>query len=99
MEETKTIVADNIETQIVTYRDSIIENFEKHNILPEWHNYNAVSKFKSVRRAIRRGHVDLFTGIVYPSRPYNNRKSSKGRKMNDTKKQIYGQLKARAKAH
>jgi hypothetical protein len=35
--------------------------------------YNGVGKFKSIRRAIRRGNVSI-TGEIYPRRPFNNRK-------------------------
>lgn len=76
----------------------IVEGFGRDRILPMWRNYSIVNKFKSVRRAIRRGHVDLFTGCIYPSRPFNNKKPTKGRETNELKKQIYGQLKSRAAA-
>lgn len=55
-------------------------------------NYNGVSKFKSVRRAMRRGKVDLFTGVVYPRRHFNNRKPSKGRRFNELRKEVYGEI-------
>lgn len=55
----------------------------------------AVSKYRSVKRAIRRGHVSPI-GVVYPNRPFNNRTSKKGsRPFNDLKKSIYGQYKDR----
>lgn len=100
MEENKNNVVEVVNNEsknekITTYYDSVLHNFNETGALPLWHNYNAVSKFKSVRRAIRRGHVDLFTGAIYPSRPFNNRKPTRGRKMNNLKKQIYEQLKAR----
>lgn len=63
------------------------------NELPKWSNYNAVSRFRSVRRAIKRGHVDLYTGIMYPNRPFNNRKPTVGRKFNELKKDVYEQYK------
>ena len=59
---------------IANVRDKKTTTFETDNILPSWSDYSAVSKFKSVRRAIRRGHVDLFTGIIYPKRPFSNKK-------------------------
>lgn len=65
--------------------------FIKDNIIPKYLGYQAVSKFKSIRRAIRRGKVDLYTGIIFPDRPYSNRKSTTGRKNNTLKKQIYEQ--------
>lgn len=40
-------------------------------------NYVAVGRFKSIRRAIRRGHVSLY-GDIYPKRPFNNRKRGPG---------------------
>ena len=56
--------------------------------------YEAVSKFKSVRRAIRRGHVSVY-GFIYPDRPFNNRTAKKGtRPFNELRKKIYGQLRS-----
>ena len=49
--------------------------------------YEAVSKFKSVRRAIRRNHVTPY-GVIYPKRPFSNTNT----KENRIKKQIYEQL-------
>lgn len=60
------------------------------NILPRFRE--AFSKFKSVGRAIRRGHVS-YTGEVYPRRPFNNRKSTAGRSHNQMKKKIYERIK------
>ena len=57
--------------------------------------YEAVSKFKSVRRAIRRGHVSVY-GFIYPDRPFNNRTAKTGtRPFNKLRKKIYGQLRDR----
>lgn len=72
------------------YIDSIVEDF--NNGILHIFNYNGVNKFKSVRRAIRRGKVDLFTGVVYPKRPFNNRKPTPGRRFNESRKEIYGQI-------
>lgn len=55
--------------------------------------YEAINKFKSVRRAIRKGHVSL-DGIIYPKRPFNNAKHKKG-SLNDVKKRIYEQFKCK----
>lgn len=52
--------------------------------------YEAVGKFKSVRRAIRRGHVSIY-GVVYPKRPFGNTNT----KINKIKRQIYGQITGR----
>nr|DAI45481.1 MAG TPA: hypothetical protein [Bacteriophage sp.] len=54
--------------------------------------FDAVRKFKSVKRAIRRGHVSPI-GEVLPRRPYNNRKSTEGRYLNEVKRGIYARLK------
>lgn len=60
--------------------------------------FEAVSKFKSVNRVIRRGHVTPW-GVIMPRRPFNNkanssnRKGVHSRKTNELKKQIYGQFK------
>lgn len=60
--------------------------------------YDWVHKFKSIRRAIRRGHV-ITEGIIIPRRPFNNRANTGKRKRvhsrgtNELKKKIYGQLK------
>lgn len=61
--------------------------------------YDAVSRFKSVRRAQRRGHVTKY-GTIAPNRPFNNRANTSTRKgihsrrMNELKKTIYGRIKA-----
>lgn len=68
-----------------------IKDFEK-GIL-HLNTYEAVNKFKSVRRAIKRGHVAL-DGTIYPKRPFNNAKHSK-KSLNNIKKSIYEQLKYR----
>ena len=82
----------NIKDTALDIATAINQGFSEHSLLPKWPTYTAVSKFKSVRRAIKRGHVDLFFGIVYPRRPYNNRKPTAGRAHNELKKRIYGQL-------
>ena len=54
--------------------------------------FDAVRKFKSVKRAMRRGHVSPI-GEPYPNRPFNNRKPTSGRSFNREKKLIYDRLK------
>jgi hypothetical protein len=63
----------------------MLDNFKKGMLY--LHSFIGVSKFKSVRRAIRRGHMSIF-GDIYPNRPFNNRKSKESK----VKRQIYGQL-------
>ena len=73
-------------------RVDIVGDFYERDIL-HLRTYEAVSRFKSVRRAIRRGHISL-DGVIYPKRPFNNAKHKKG-SLNDEKKRIYEQLKHR----
>lgn len=63
--------------------------------LPGWNSYVATQRFKSVRRAIRRGHVDLLSGVIFPKRPFNNSKSTKGNR-NELKKTAYAAIHQRA---
>lgn len=81
-EEFKDYLKDN--------RVDIVKDFYENNIL-HLRTYEAVKKFKSVRRAIKRDHISL-DGIIYPKRPFNNAKHKKG-SLNDEKKRIYEQLK------
>lgn len=76
-------------------RVDVVEDFHERGIL-HLRTYEAVGKFKSIRRAIRRGYVSL-DGIVFPKRPFNNAKHGKN-SLNDKKKMIYGQLKHRKSA-
>ena len=73
-------------------RVDIVGDFYERGIL-HLRTYEAVSRFKSVRRAIRRGHISL-DGVIYPKRPFNNAKHKKG-SLNGEKKRIYEQLKHR----
>lgn len=75
------------------------EEFEKYMADSKGLNtFEAVGKFKSVRRAIKKGLVTPW-GIIAPKKPFNNRantsnrKGTHSRKNNDFKKQIYGQCK------
>lgn len=83
-EEFKDYLKDN--------RVDIVKDFYENGVL-HLRTYDTVKRFKSVRRAIRRGHVSL-DGVIYPKRPFNNAKHKKG-SLNDEKKRIYEQLKYR----
>ena len=76
-------------------RVDIVGDFYERGIL-HLRTYEAVSRFKSVGRAIRRGHISL-DGFIYPKRPFNNAKHGKN-SLNDRKKMIYEQLKHRKSA-
>lgn len=57
--------------------------------------FDSVHKFKSIRRAIRKGYVTPW-GTIAPKRPFNNRSRNKGtRPLEIEKERIYGQLKYR----
>lgn len=107
MEEQKTIERplmseEEFKDYMEKNRVDIVGDFYEKGIL-HLRTYEAVSKFKSVRRAIRRGHVSL-DGIIFPKRPFNNRANTCKRKghcsrtINDRKKMIYEQLKHRKSA-
>ena len=81
-EEFKDYLKDN--------RVDVVKDFYEDNIL-HLRTHEAVKRFKSVRRAIKRGHISL-DGVIYPMRPFNNAKHKKGC-LNDEKKRIYEQLK------
>lgn len=75
--------------EVQVKREPIIYEGESIHLL----TYEAVRRFKSVRRAIRRGHVSPY-GTIYPNRPFGNINT----KMNRIKGQIYEQLKQRRAA-
>ena len=60
--------------------------------------YDGVHRFKSIRRAVRRGHVTT-EGIIMQRRPFNNKANTSkrngvhSRSTNELKKKIYGQFK------
>ena len=100
MEEQKTIERplmseEEFKDYMKNNRVDIVGDFYERGIL-HLRTYEAVSRFKSVGRAIRRGHISL-DGFIYPKRPFNNAKHSKN-SLNDRKKMIYGQLKHRKSA-
>lgn len=64
-------------------------NYEDINLM----NYEGIRKFKSVRRAIKRGHITSL-GIIPPKKPFNNRSRKKGsRPLEEEKEVIYGRVK------
>lgn len=74
-----------------------IEDFKK-DLKNRLITFEAVKRFKSINRAIKRGLVSPF-GELYPKKPFNNRKNTCRRKNADSretntlKKTIYGELK------
>ena len=102
MEEKKSLIdpiseedfAEKVHDMAQAAYQAILEDF-KNGIL-HLRDYSGVAKFKSIRRAIRRGHVSIF-GEVYPKRPFKNIKLKKGTPTYRRKK-IYEQLKQRGKS-
>lgn len=69
-------------------RKQMQENFKNGTLYLM--NFMGVNKYKSIRRAIRRGHVSMF-GDLYPKRPFNNR----GTEDSLIRRQIYGEIRQR----
>lgn len=68
---------DKIHDIVENNRKKVEKDFQKGILYLRY--YTGVSKYKSIRRAIRRGHVSIW-GDLYPRRPYNNRKLNPQRK-------------------
>jgi hypothetical protein len=68
----------------------VTESKEKVKVSYLW---RAVSRFRSVNRALKRGHISQF-GTIYPKRPFNNRKD---RPVENYKRKIYEQYKKSGK--
>lgn len=89
---TKPISEEEFRKQIheaaLANQQQVIEDFKK-GIL-HLRDYSGVKKFKSIRRAIRRGHVSIF-GDVYPKRPFNNKKRGPG-SITYEKRRLYEQF-------
>jgi hypothetical protein len=69
-------------------RKVVEEDFER-GIL-HLRDYSGVRRFKSIRRAIRRGHVSIY-GDVFPKRPFKNIKTKPGN-ITYRKRRFYEQL-------
>lgn len=91
-ELTKPISEEDFKKQIheaaLANQKQIIEDF--NNGILHLRDYSGVRRFKSIRRAIRRGHVSIF-GDVYPKRPFNNKKRGPG-SITYKKRRLYEQL-------
>ena len=95
---TPLISEDEFKEKLNTFKEDIneykereqekIDEFMKNGTLCLT-DYSGVKKFKSIRRAIRRGHVSIH-GQIYPHRPFKNTKNNRYKRI------LYGQLKHRA---
>ena len=70
-------------------RKKLLEDFNEGVIYLR--NFSGARMFKSIRRAIRRGHVSVF-GDIYPKRPFNNRKRNKRGDITYERRRTYEQL-------
>ena len=70
---------------------AMIENFMQNGTL-YLRNYGSVSKFKSIRRAIRKGYCSIY-GDIYPRRPFNNRKRNKEGDITNQRRKVYKHMK------
>lgn len=72
----------------VANHQQVMDDFKK-GIL-HLRDYSGVRKFKSIRRAIKRGNVSIY-GDVYPKRPFKNIKSRKS-SITCMRKRLYEQF-------
>ena len=79
---------EQIHEAAIANHQKVLDDF-KYGIL-HLRDYSGVKKFKSIRRAIRRGHVSIY-GDVYPRRPFNNKKRGPGN-ITYTKRRLYEQF-------
>lgn len=79
---------EKIHQAAIANHQRVIDDFEQ-GIL-HLRDYSGVKKFKSIRRAIRRGHVSIY-GDVYPKRPFKNIKTTKG-SITYKKRRLYEQF-------
>lgn len=91
LKESKEEVIKDFKTMAEDHKKKVYKDFEE-GIL-HLSNYEAVKKFKSIRRAIRRGHVSIF-GELYPHRPFNNSKCAHN-SITYRKRFIYAQVKGK----
>jgi len=82
-------------SKLIDYKKLIETDFEK-GIL-HLNDYSAVSQYKSVRRAIKRGHVSI-VGDCFPHRPYKNIAAPK-HSITYRKKYFYAQIKRKNRVY
>ena len=70
------------------------EEFEEYLVINRPKIFIASGKFRSMGRALKRGHI-ISNGLIIPKRPFNNRANSSNskhnhsRSNNELKKKIY----------
>lgn len=73
-------------TEVAPVSEAEFEEHLRNNINLKF--LQCIVKFKSVKRAFKRGHITNY-GYIVPYRPFNNRKHTEGRKDNIYKKKLY----------
>lgn len=87
----------NMEENKIERTPMSLEEFKKYIEYNGLRTFTAVGIYKSVGRAIKRGHITS-SGLIAPKRPFNNRANTSKRKnvhsrgTNEVKKKIYGQI-------
>lgn len=79
---------EKIHQMAINNHQRVLEDFE--NGILHLRDYSGVRKFKSIRRAIKRGHVSIY-GDIYPHRPFKNI-SSKAGNITYKKKRLHEQF-------
>lgn len=74
-------------------REMTVNNYQQlqddlNNGILHIRDYSGVKKFKSIRRAIKKGFVSIF-GDVYPGRPFKNTPTRRNRKGKIAKTHTY----------
>lgn len=98
----KDLEDNKIQRELMSEKE--FQEYIHNRIMPlELMSYLAVGRYKSVRRAIRRGHV-TYNGVIMPSRPFSNKSNSckrgkHSRIMNEEKKKIYARIKDYRRKH
>lgn len=87
------VLEQTAEKEVITnIEDARINHLQKQGINPygphKLFAFDGVKKHKSIWRAMRRGHTSV-NGEEFPNRPFNNRKN---KKINEIKKNVYGEL-------
>lgn len=94
MEDNKIQTVEEAEAKL----DSLVNAYQRQadflkddfdNGILHLYNYDGARKFKSVRRAIKRGHMSVM-GDVYPKRPFKNCKA-KRKSVTFMKRRLYEQ--------
>jgi hypothetical protein len=90
---------DEFKEYIKTHKVDVVDDFFNKGIL-HLNRHDGINKFRSVRRAIKRGLMTP-SGAIYPKKPFNNRANTSERKgkhsraFNELKKDIYARYKQR----